>query len=287
MKKIFIFVRNLKGNSMKYSLISIIIVCLITMSCSDNSTSYKNPLGNLNIYLGNDTSLTFADIVGNYDTTDVIGLITLKNEYEDFYLFQSSNPIFYDVNNARAYFFDPDDQATMRECAGIYVNNLQLHELHTGSKNYITSGDVDEGTGLVLNFGSGYNNIKIDSNQYIPSVDTNISFSSKIRITNLDRGDSVNKNNNITVNWSGNSTGYVGLSIITVVDSSLSNINIGHALLSNSGSFTLTSSVLDEFPDGPHDLILVRYEPKFITLSNGQKISVIGETTHKITIFFY
>ena len=266
-------------------IITTVFIILLLFSCSDNSSNSPNTIGNPNIYLGHDTTLTFSDLVSDYDTTDMMGSIYLTNEYEKILLNDPTNEIDYNTNNAHAYFFDPDDQDSILPCEGIYVNNQELLELHSGSKHYITSGDISGGTGLTLNFGSGTNYISIDSNQFISEIDTNIAFSQKIRISNISRGDTILKSNNITINWTGNNSGYVSLTLHNSVDTNFTSFYCGHALLTNSGSFTISSDVMDNFPDGLHDLILTKFEPKFILLDNGNKVLVMGESTHKISVF--
>lgn len=262
----------------------IILFSVLIFRCSDNSLNHMNSIGNPNIYLGHDTTLSFSDIVSDYDTTDIMGSIYLTNEYEKILLNEPTNEIDYNTNNAHAYFFDPDDQDSIYPCEGIYVNDQELLELHSGSKHYITSGDINGGTGLALNFGSGTNNIKIDSNQYISEIDTNIAFSQRIRISNISRGDTINKSNNMLINWTGVNSGYVGLTLHNSVDSSFSSFYCGHALLTNSGSFSISSDIMNDFPDGLHDLILSKYEPKFLILDNDNKVLVMGVSRHKISI---
>jgi len=106
-------------------------------------------------------------------------------------------------------------------------------------------------------------------------------------ITNITFNQNLSRDSNITVNWTGTSSDFVQLSVITW-DSTGTNDTTGHGIsvggyYNNTGSATI-SLHKDQLELGLADVELRVYTPKFITLSNGKRVAVVVETCEEITV---
>ncbi len=106
-------------------------------------------------------------------------------------------------------------------------------------------------------------------------------------ITNIVRGQNISRDSAITVNWTGTSDDYVSVSVFCWDSTGTHDTTgIGRGVGSNfknTGTATIPANkyVLQL---GLADVEIIRYQPKFITLSNGKRVAIICETCEEITV---
>jgi hypothetical protein len=91
----------------------------------------------------------------------------------------------------------------------------------------------------------------------------------------------------LNISWTGESNGFAQI-VITKVDSIgiYGDLTyIGNAIIDNDGSFTITSDIMNKFPDGIYEIIIYKFEPYFLLLDNGYNVVLIVKTSHKVTVY--
>lgn len=269
--------------------IGIICIALILGCASrDNAT---NPIGvhkgKFPSFIASDTSdLVYYNYVNTFDWSNVIGMIGFGKVTADGYTDQNGSPILYQTTYYNSYATIYNNDLTELVSAGdIVINDIQLREYATGTYN-VSADRRDE---LTINFGTGINNILIDSTAVYPAwIKDSIDFGAAITITNITRDQNVSRNSPLTITWSGSGSGIVLPKLETLessyVDTTRSTIGIIPGYVANTGSYTIPANGMVDLKLGKTNIWLAKLEPKFMTMPNGKKICLLAETNYVVTV---
>jgi len=269
----------------------LLFVLLSLIACKEDDT-ILNPV--LNLFPGGAGGGIGHELFLNFDRPNLIGVIEFESIFQDEILFDLNLSGNYTHYTGESFGLKADFLNTNRTAfvslspATIVANAFQLREYATG-RYYVPSHlEVDN------YFGGGYNKVEIDSNQYFNELDDSVSFGGSIRITNISVGQSINRDNDLIVN-------FVGASSNTIIDFELLRISDKYTLLPDTnslhtrfgarniqmheGSVILPVSYIEAMKTGYYTLEISAYEPKYVTLSNGKQICMLAYSKHRTTIY--
>lgn len=266
-----------------YKKIIIVLIALLAISCNEEQqTEPKSNSSMLSSVLPPDP--IFDDLVAQYDTTDITGLIQIGYNHIDYFDLEQPDlapDSISEANNiesyrSQAFFFN-----------GNLGNQFTIDSLiweGNSFEQHSTSGDImylltDMKNTILWN---DSNHVKLDSNANIVGFDENIFLSDKPRFTNISKGDTLNKLNNLNISWSGASDHYARLSFNSRSSSSNDGIMI---FTDDDGNHSFSSSDISSFNDGIYILTLHKYEPHFIDLSDGKKVCILVTTETSISVY--
>src|SRR5665213_876686 len=263
-------------NSTSAYLLAICSMLLLIEAGCKTSTA---PTMNRGTHLPLLSELAPSDILSRYDTSNLEGIIVARKELYSI-VSQSSHTNWDGTWSwGQAQFADISTGDPMD--VGAVGFNVPFANTPVSSG---PSGDYSfNANNLPIYTDGSTNNIvmvlRLDSTQ--GSAIDSLTFGVMPIITNITRGQNISRDSNITVNWTGTSSDFVCI-MIDVWDSTGTHDTTGHgfsigAYYNNTGSATL-SLYKDQLVKGLADVELRKYQPKFITLSNGKRVAVICET---------
>jgi hypothetical protein len=227
------------------------------------------------------------DILARYDTSNLIGLVVPRKENYSIvtHVIPATEQKNWDGIQSwgQANFWDAD-------CNPLNIGEVVFNREWPNNTAANTSGNYYD-TGDDMPFytdGVTQNRISIlASDGKNGSAVDSLSFGSMPHITNLVRGQNISRNSSLTVNWLGSSSDFVRLSLFVwdTTTGTRDTIGLGFGVdgfFDNSGSATLV--VPKQIRKGQADIELRKYEPKFITLSNGKRVAIVAETGETITV---
>ncbi len=177
------------------------------MSCEEPNNSNNDV--KKEIMLEPPPYLTLDDILPNYDTSGVIGIINLDDVYSSFYYNGSSHSEHYCEGNATFY----DSLNNYIPCDSIEFNNYNFVKPWADRYFYAGEGDHISQSGLLINFGQ-LNHLKLIGGQYLTNVDTTFYLNNYISFSNLAPGDTIDKDNNLSLQWNSTPNTFVQIEMI-------------------------------------------------------------------------
>lgn len=278
----------------KIFLISLsMIILLINTSCKEDS-SIINQNGNINFFSGISGGNGGYDLLLAFDNPNVMGIVEFESVYQDEYHFDiynfSGN---FEHYEGESFGLEADIANPQRSSlvslspASIVANAFQMQQYQTG--RYYVPSHLD----IENYFGTGYNKIMIDSNQYFNKLVDSVSFGNAIRITNVPVGTVVDRNTDFVVNFSGASaTTPIEYELLLIPDkwtqyfdtNSLHTSTGARHMKINDGQVVFPANVVQNLKSGYYSLTILAYEPKFVSLSNGKQLCMLGLSEHRTTI---
>jgi len=276
--------KNITNSTLAYLLALCAVMLLLEAGCTTTIAPTKGGGTGLSLLEG----LAPGDILSRYDTSNLVGIIDARTEayHVVTHVFPASGRSNWTGTNSwgQAQFMDATGNSL--DIGAVDFNrqfpNIQTSTGPSGSYAYagndlpIYTDGTTENYVMVMPFDTA-NGRAFDSLTYsvVPTI-TNITFNQNL-----------SRDSNITVNWTGTSSDFVQLSVITW-DSTGTNDTTGHGIsvggyYNNTGSATI-SLHKDQLELGLADVELRVYTPKFITLSNGKRVAVVVETCEEITV---
>lgn len=269
----------------KFFLFLTFFLLLSFVSCKDDNINPRNSIS----FFGDSDGY---DLLLELDKPNLIGLIELTSIYQDEFIFHPDGRGGYTHYQGTSFGVTADIANEQRtefvslKPANIVVNAFQLQEYETGNYSVPSYLDIENYFG-----GGWYNEIIIDSNRYFDMLVDSVTFEDAIRITNVSLGDVINRRENFVVNFSGASNTSVivfellGINIRTIVDTNRLHTRRGaFNVQRNDGQAIVPASVMEEMKSGYYILSIMASEPKYITLSNGKEVCVLGTSKYRTTI---
>lgn len=272
--------KPMKSKSLTSSLL-VLCVAIASVFALGCSSSVGPTTATVSILKG----LAPGDILARYDTSNLIGLVTPRKERYSIvtHVFPVNGQMDWDGVQSwgQANFWDQD-------CNPLNIGSVLFNREWTNNTAANPSGNYYD-TGDDMPFytdGLTRNRVAILGATNGSAVDS-LTFGDMPHITNIVRGQNISRNSSLTVNWTGKSSDFVQLSVY-VWDTTgiLDTVGRGFGMDSyfdNTGSATLPLRSV-QVRKGKADIELRKYEPKFITLSNGQRVAVVSETAEEITV---
>lgn len=228
---------------------------------------------------------SWNDILQKYNQTNVLGYIKLVRY--DAKIFQGTDigdtiPVDAINIHANATFFDADYNY---EDAGQFLfNGNQFIAFDIGEYSYDAS--MDE---MDIYFDGRWNKFKNESPSDFPLFVDSVKFNAPINVTNIQRGDHISRSSDLTIQWTGTNNDIVGIflssSPFQEPTDSTDLAELINIVVDNNGSYTIPASRLTYFTRGFAHLILTSYQPRFVTVSDGSKILILGVSEQDITVF--
>lgn len=277
--------KNITNSTSTYLIALCSLVLLIEAGCK---ATVAPTMRGSSIGLASLDAIAPSSILSRYDTSNLFGLIVPREE--TFSIISHSFPASGRSNwsgtqsTGEANFIDNNGSPLN---IGAVVFNKGF--LNTSSPSDPSGDYVYSGNDLpIYTDGTTENLVVIE-----PFVSTNgsafdsLTFGGPPTITNIVRGQNISRDSNITVNWTGTDDNFVSV-FINVWDTTGMHDTTGHGVsiggyFDNTGSATISLSK-DQLVKGLADVELCKFEPKFITLSNGKRVAVIVETAEEITV---
>ncbi|ROL61003.1 hypothetical protein D9V86_08010 [Bacteroidetes/Chlorobi group bacterium ChocPot_Mid] len=263
----------------KFFLTLTIIFAILMFSCNESIKNNNNPKGPDFTPPG---VYSWNDILQKYNQTNVLGYIMVERFDAKIYQGIDTTKLVDAVEiYANASFFDEDYNFIS---AGQFLFNAnQFIEFETGKYSYDPTLDV-----MDIYFDGTWNKFKNESPSDFPLFVDSVQFNSIINITNIQRGAHISRSNNLTVQWTGTNDDVVGIFLDShpfqgPTDSTDLAQTTG-AVVDNTGSFTIPASKLAFFRRGIAYLTIISYQPRFVTVSGGSKICILGVSRQEITI---
>lgn len=257
------------------------------VSCSDDSTTGPDSRDITKLF-DNNGYHHLDDVVDGWDDGSLNGIVFLTKEYEKVYSIHTINGVTDSTDkeftslSLNAGLFDSNFKPF--DTQNFYINEIHLSGSLEGK--YEPTKKVEESD---LNFGSGVNIIKMDGNNKFDQLLDSISLGQAVQIKNFTRGDSISKSSGYTLSWSGSPSAtkaYISISPTDSFQERLLSDTVVSGLSwyqNNTGSVDLKPFLHNITFAGTYDLEVTLFEPHYINLSNGKKILVMGESTHRVS----
>lgn len=274
-------------NKSIYAALILIAAVLTFTSCSDD-----NPAGpdsrNVTKLFNNNGFQRLDYVVDNWDDGSLNGIVFITKEYNKVYEIYTHNGVvdssdyegtYYNIN---AGLFSSDFKPF--DTQNFYINEIQLSGSLEGKYEHTKRLEESD-----INFGSGTNTIRMDSNSMFNKLIDSVSLGQAVQITDFTRGDTISKSLGYTLNWSGSPSAtkaYIEISYTNSSDTKVSPESVISGTSwyqDNTGSVDLKPFLHNITFPGTYDLSVTLYEPHYIDLSNGKKLLVMGESTHKVS----
>lgn len=259
----------------KYLLLFSII---IISGCSDTITNPENKQPNFLSFI--DIGKPYKQYINRYDQTNVIGLIEIETSVYDGYS-SNGNPYIGSSTDAYAHFVNPANTTEDMSIGNIIINGNILKPFEKG---YYRWNILD--SALIVHFGNNdFNRIQTELS-YPLVINDSMQFSDAIQITGITKGQNLSRSKPITINWTGISSDFVDLQLMM---SEPWNDTLGSYVgymspYDNTGSVTIPANQLSKVGNRKATISVTKYEPKFITLSNGKRVCILGTSKHEIAV---
>jgi hypothetical protein len=267
--------------------IGLILGISLIFSCQENDTPFSNTnsRGILSSLLPSNP--IFDDLIAQYDTTDITGLIDIRYENVNYFELNYSStflpdstisPINYEGLDIEATFFDNHLGNTLEIDSLLFEGEMFQERFLNGRYMYYLE---DES---VFSW-ADTNHLSLDSNSNFVGFDENVYFSDKPIISNISTGDTLSKSSNLTINWSGSSGDYAQITVSKAELPSTSSVN-GHGnFTEDDGSYIIPSTEVSQYDSGKFIISVLTYEPEFITMSDGKKVCVLVQAECRISVY--
>jgi hypothetical protein len=227
---------------------------------------------------------SWDDILQKYNQTNVLGYVKL--ERYDYKIYQGTDigdtiPIDAIDIYANATFFD--ENYNYVDAGQFLFNGNQFIAFDIGEYSYDAS--LDE---MDIYFDGTWNKFKNESPSDFPLFVDSVQFKAPINVTNIQRGDHISRSSDLTIQWTGINNDIVGIflssSPFQEQTDSTDLAELYNIVVDNNGSYTIPANKLTYFTRGFASLILTSYQPRFVTVSDGSKILVLGVSSQNITV---
>ena len=227
------------------------------------------------------TGVSIADILGAYDTSNLVGVVQLYREADLTLEPNASGTLInYTATLGWGNAFTADSLGNPADIEDVTVNAGEFNHVATGSYGYPAQ-DLD-----IYTDGSTLNKVRFVGYSPFGSDKDSMTFGSPITLTNVARGQNISRDSIIHLTWSGNGTGYVQVGILvrdTVTDAVGKGYWVGK-FANNSGSTDLVFQP-EQLRKGLADVVIMQFEPKFVTLSSGKRVCILCETRHLVSVY--
>ncbi len=257
------------------------------VSCSEDTTTGPDSRDVTKLF-NNNGYHHLDDVVDNWDDGLLNGIVFLTKEYNKVYeiytidgITDSTDKEFTSLSSNAGLF---DSEFKPFDTQNFYINEVLLSGSIEGK--YAPTKRLVESD---INFGSGVNIIKMNGNKNFDQILDSISLGKAVQISNFTRGDSISKSSGYTLSWSGSMSAtkaYVSISHTNSFDSKILSDTVVSGTSwyqGNTGSVELKPFLHNITFSGTYDLEVTLFEPHYINLSNGKKILVVGESTHRVS----
>jgi hypothetical protein len=266
----------------------IIFSSIFIFSCNENGSSPSRNKGNNIISTSLPSDPIFDDLIAQYDTVDIVGLVRImyQNIDTEDEIYENTGGTFDTISTSYegAYLsarFSNDHFSTFYQIDSLNWENTTFLEYTDNGTYYLLEDDN------VINWGDS-NYVSLDSNINISGFNQDIYLSSKLKISNIQSGDTINKTSSLQINWNGSSSDYASVQLITNDINHIDNVDIDNKryqeFTDDDGSYTLLSTDLALLDSGHYSLIITSWEPEFIALSNGDKVYILIQSINKISV---
>lgn len=265
---------------MKKIIFLITLSMLIFTSCEDNS---QNALNNTNLF----SSLTSAtnipsvnDFLDIYDQSELTGIVILQTKK-------------YNVSNGSLTY-----NGTETNGNAIFLNNSRTNKATAGQSVIINANPIVEYSKgiyknsteneLTYNYGADNKIVIAGSGEY-PSDTTTFTMTTPIEISNVTFNQNISKSQNLTINWTGGTSGQLAQVNIIINDPINLPVNttagIYKKIDNHNRSITLSAQELtSSLVNGLNHIELITYQPTYKTLSNGKKVCYMTMLIHEIDV---
>jgi hypothetical protein len=263
------------------------MVVFTFVSCSDDSTTGPDSRDITKLF-DNTGYHHLDDVVDNWDIGSLNGIVFLTKEYEKVYEIYTHEGVV-DSSDYEGTYYKTNAGLFDSNFKPFDTQNFYINEIHLSGSlegKYDPTKKVEESD---LNFGSGVNIIKMDGNNKFDQILDSISLGQAVQIKNFTRGDSISKSSGYTLSWSASPSAtkaYIKISPTDSFQERLLSDTVVSGLSwyqANTGSVELKPFLHNITFSGTYDLSVTLFEPHYISLSNGKKILVVGESTHKVS----
>ncbi len=232
--------------------------------------------------------LTMSDIVAQYDTTNLIGvfqmydILRIRDLTRDGTIVEK-NIVINDQHVQGKLYHPTDNRRTFSLKDTMLFNQIPLIE------------QVDEGVylafpqrnkPLTVYYGSQPNTVTIPATEFFAKQNALVPYSEPVRITSLRYDTVISRSQPMHIRWSGAGKDYIIFSFGTIAnekDGKPSGSHFGF-FAANTGSIDISTEQLRTVANGRASLTIRRIEPRFVTLSNRQRIAFIGLSEHSILL---
>lgn len=258
------------------------LLALCLSSCGDDSVTsptVKNDIPLSSTLLGQ-TTYSVDQIIGHYNRPNLAGLIGVETVERSIYFTQSPSGT-QSIDGVANY-----SQATFRNGTGsgisagnIDVNNGYLKEVSTGVY------DQEGPAPLDLYFGTGYNRIQVEGTNTFPGFADSVNFTSAVKMSGITRGQSIDRNKSLTLNWTGSTQDVAEIRIMRDNPGTNPAERAGTSFfVDDNGSFVIPAAVFQGLNAGMAHLEIRRIEPKFISVGGGKEVCVLGISRHVVSV---
>jgi hypothetical protein len=268
----------------------LVILCVTSCKEGNNILDINNNISLFPTVSTGDYEWGNFELLLNLDKSNLTGIIELESLHQNELIFDSvGNFVPYQGTSygLKGKITNPSRNAFVSlSPASLVVNAFQMQEYATG-RYYVPSHlDVEN------YFGSGYNKIVIDSNQYFDKLIDSVSFGNSISIINVIAGQSVDRNQNFTINYVGASSNSLIEYKLRIIDGEFNNLDVDSLhtirgvwnMQTYNGQIVIPVSLLEVMKAGYYTLTITAYEPKYVTLSNSKEILMLGLSKYRTTI---
>ncbi|HVZ39898.1 MAG TPA: hypothetical protein VHI13_11520 [Candidatus Kapabacteria bacterium] len=262
--------------------------------CKDSTTPVA-PSGTLTggqvlaNFAASDKVYTRDEAVAYYNRPNLCSVFWLTSEYRNDFVTGAGGTITGQFDGT-----DNDASATFRTSSnqGLSVGDIRLNNAILqediplyGKGAYYYRKTANDSLDLV--FGGGYNKIQVSANaDGVPAFLDSVQFAPAIHIDGLSRGQNISKSQDLTLRWNSSGTGCWAEVKITREDGDTTRGAIGgfEFITDDDGEFTIPAATMQRLPNTITNISVRRAEPKYITLSDGRVVCVLGEPKHTVTV---
>jgi hypothetical protein len=227
------------------------------------------------------TGVAISDIIAAYDTSNLVGVVQLYHESQSTLEPNSSGTLVnYTATLGWGNAFMANASGNPRDIVDVTVNAGQFNHAGLGSYGYPNQ-DLAVYTG-----GGTYNKVRVVGDSIFGSKRDSLTFGSPVALTNITRGQNISRDSVVHLTWSGNGSGYVQVGILardTITDAVGKGSWVG-LFATNSGSINMTFQPV-QLKKGLADVVIMQFEPKFITLSSGKRVCILCESRHVVSVY--
>ncbi len=270
-----------------YKALILIAAVFTLVGCSDDSTTSPDSRDITKLF-DNNGYHHLDDVVVGWDDGSLNGIIFITKEYNKIYEIYTNEGVV-DSSDYEGTYYKTNAGLFNSEFKPFDTQNFYINEIHLSGSlegKYAPTKRLVESD---INFGSGVNIIKMDSNKNFDQILDSISLGQAVQINNFTRGDSISKSSGYTLSWSGSTSAtkaYIKISSTDSFQERLLSDTVTSGIswyLDNTGSVDLTPFIHNITFPGTYDLEVTLFEPHYINLSNGKKLLVVGESTHRVS----
>lgn len=258
------------------------VIVILASSCKSDSTSSPGERTLSDVAALSSTD-PLAYWYNQYDGTNLIAVFNVGTTHFDIMNWTTRvESVTFDVTGN---VLNPTNELQPGILSSPRVNGAFLEGVSAGVYRWLDG----QQNPLLVNFGVGsFNRFEADSGEMFPAIRDSVSFGQSVSIVGLPFNSILSKSTSLVVPWMGCGSDFVHISLTrheTERDSLPDGFVITYAnFFPNTGTSTIPASEMARLSAGKYNLDVTQIQPKFITLSNGKRIALIGRSTHEITV---